>query len=194
MTTAQAYRFYFPAWSACVKANAWHMEDGRLVGNGLSDQPSTINDQLPKVLTFARQIAQAQHRGPMVDDLRHACHIVALGRDKSSKVLNNAELDRVVALFKLLADPEDLSAIMAWENPVEADVKRVKWFITNTAPSAYVAAIARDKFGTSDWESLDLKQMRFLAMTLANRRDRKHSKIPSRRAPEPEVPAENCPF
>lgn len=195
MTDAQKFRFYLPPWRDCVKANRWHMEKGRLCGAGL-EAPAALTE-LAQVVTFARQLAATAHRGPLVNDLRHGCHIVALGRDKSSKEFTNAELDRVESLFRLLTDPDDINARLDWEDPTRAAKRRQLWFIRNAAPAAYVRAIARDKFGTADWENLTVAQLKFLAMTLANRRNRKagtSNAEPRTSNLEPEVPAENCPF
>lgn len=103
-------------------------------------------------------------------ELRHGCHRVALGGDKSAKALTNAEADRVVALFNLIASPEDLDAMLAWEHPEAGAVKRLAWAIEHLAPAAYVEAVASDKFGTRAWRSLPEASLRQLALTLRNRK------------------------
>jgi hypothetical protein len=184
MTERQQKRFYFPAWNECVLANQWRMEKKRLI---IPEDRLTAEGR--QVVDFALQRAAAEHRGPTLDDLRHAAHIVAFGRDKSSTSLTNAETDKIVTLFRLLTDPENLDAVIAWaaylrgEDP--GSVKRVEWFITNAAPDAYVRQIAADRFGTRQWENLNLGQKRSLAMTLSNRKAYDARPLP---APAP-VPA-----
>lgn len=180
MTDAQKFGFYFPAWRQAVLANEWRMEKKRLV-----IAEDRLTEEGRKVVVFGRQRAAQENRGPTIEDLRHGAHILALGRDKSSEDLNNAEVDRVVTLFRLLADPEDLAARLKWdayqrgEDP--GSVKRIEWFIEHAAPEEYVRAIAADKYGTRTWENLTLGQKRSLAMTLAAR---KKSKAQS---PKPKV-------
>jgi hypothetical protein len=192
MTKAQKFRFYFPAWTACCRANGWKMSQGRLLYDA-----SSLTDEGRKVLAFAMQRAVMEHRPVTVDDLRHGAHIVAIGRDKSSEHLANDEVDRVVALFQVLTDPEDLGYRMKWdayargENP--GVVKRLDWSIRHAAPDAYVRAIAHGKFGTRAWENLTVGQKQHLAMTLAQRRKKFHEPInrgdaeTRRMEPEPEL-------
>lgn len=48
-----------------------------------------------------------------VDAKRHALHVKALGRDKSSKDFTNADLDKVIAAFKAVHDGGNLDAQLA---------------------------------------------------------------------------------
>jgi hypothetical protein len=183
VTPAQKFKFYFPAWTAAVRANGWHMEHGRLTGSGITrwgeatDEPARGDahptTELAAVIGFARSLAAAAHRGLKVDDLRHGAHVLALGRDKSSAQLTNTELDRVVALFRLLAAPEDLAAIIAWDAYQRGEdpgaLTRVEYFIRR-CPEAYVRSVCHGRFGTRNWESLTIAQKKLLGMTLANRK------------------------
>lgn len=176
MTDKQRKFLYFPAWHEAVSANQWRMEAKRLV-----TPAARFTDESKQIIQLAHERALADHRGPVIEDLRHACHVFALGADKSSADLTNKEVDGVVALFRVLKDPEDLDARMAWEGFLEGrktgqypgDAKRLEYFITRTAPDAYVRQVAADKFGTRLWENLTLPQKRSLAMTLANRKKEK---------------------
>ena len=178
MTPAQKFRLYFPAWHAVVKANGWHMEQRRLVIDG-----DRLGEEGRQVVAAARQRAACEFRGPVRDDLRHGAHVVALGGDKSSADLTNDELDRVLTLFALLADPQDLAARLRWdaylrgENPGAQE--RTDWFIQHAAPGAYARAIAADKFGTRQWENLDLGRKKNLAITLARRRANRERSLPA---------------
>lgn len=54
------------------------------------------------------------------DERRHALHAKALGSDKSSKRLTNADLDLVLAAFAAVADDSDLNAqLRALDQPEE---------------------------------------------------------------------------
>lgn len=188
MTDAQKFRFYFPAWTACVRANGWHMAKGRLAG---AIEPGTRSAEHSAVIEHAQRFAVASGRTLNLETLRHGAHIVALGRDKSSADLSNQELERVVALFAVVADPDDLAARLTWDAYQRGEdpgaVKRVEWFIRR-CPDAYARAVAQDKFGTRQWENLTLAQKRTLSLTLKNR-------FASRPEPKPApVDAENNPF
>jgi hypothetical protein len=197
MTKAQKFRFYFPAWTACCRANGWKMQQGRLLYDA-----SQLTEEGRKVLAFAMQRAVTEHRPVNVDDMRHAAHIVAIGRDKSSEHLTNDEVDRVVTLFQLLTDPEDLGYRMKWDAYQRGEdpgvVTRLDWSIRHAAPDAYVRAIAHGKFGTRAWENLTVGQKQHLAMTLAQRRKKFHQPInrggTEARRTEPELSAANAPF
>lgn len=180
MTDRQKFRLYLPAWGACARANGWRMVKGRLVGRGLEDAPGG-GAELVSVIAAARQIAAARHRAAMPDDIRHGCHVVALGRDRSSGDLSNAEVDRVVSLFRVLTDPDDLDARLAWDNPGLAEARRVEWFLGQAAPE-YVARLARDIYGTERWQSLPVEKQRRLSRLVGKRSP---SKAPPSFAPAP---------
>ena len=172
MTDAQKFKFYFPAWTACVRANGWRKEKGRVVLHGGASVPASRNDELAKVIVFATQRALQAGRSLAVDDLRHGCHWLALGRDKSSADLTNADLDRVVNVFELLTDPDNLAVRLKFDAYLRGEdpgaIARVEYFIRR-CPDAYVRALSHGKFGTRQWENLTVSQKKQLSMTLANR-------------------------
>ena len=183
MTEKQLRRFYFPAWRKCAEVNDWVMEKRRLVANlrkqreawgsfaGL-DHPIRVAGLA--VIDYAEQLAAERHCAVTAEDLRHGCNLVATkGRKSSSQDFGNTETDKVVWLFRLLENPDDLDAVMNWlayergEDP--GAVKRIRFFIANKAPDAYIRQISADKFGSRMWEWLELGQLQQLATTLANR-------------------------
>jgi hypothetical protein len=166
MTENQLRRFYFRAWAACSRALGWNRAPVRLASHGAPE----VNSLYQAVWTAAEALARQPGGSVTANDLRHACHHIALGADKSAKTLTNAEADRVVALFNLLAAPEDFDAMMAWQNPEAGAVKRLTWAIEHLAPAAYVEAVASDKFGTRAWQTLPEASLRQLALTLRNRK------------------------
>jgi len=164
MTTAQQRRLYFPAWTAAARNHGWHKPEGRAPRVPFFGNPE-LNDLYQRICTIATERAAT----PQSDDYRHACHIVAFGADKSSSSLTNKELDRILALFKLLADPDDLNATLAWNNPQEEQRKRLLWWLRNKCVESYIVQVCREKFATDNWEALDFPELSKLHMTLKNR-------------------------
>ncbi len=172
MTDRSRLRFYLPAWT-----RAWR----RIRTITTPPEPVAAPDQLLRqVLAVAARRAE-----PRRDDaVRHACHLVALGTDPSSKTMTAAQADRVVLLFRLLADPADLSAMMAWERGATPDRARLIWKIKNLGHSThYIGAIAEDKFGECDLDRLSPEQLHELVRTLSAR-----ARARERRACQPTAP------
>jgi hypothetical protein len=134
-----------------------------------------------KVREMADHMAVRAGCAVTAETLRHACHVVALGREKSSKVLTNAELDRVLLVFKLVINGDDLASAIAWEQPDQGQVKRLTWSIRNTAPEALIVHVCKDKFGKGDWWNLGTTELRQLLMTL--KRIAEHQRKPVDGAP-----------
>ena len=174
MTERQAKGSYWPAWGRVALAEGWRTERGRLVAQRpQSTGPDEMAQLRARIWDAAGGRARAGHHGIGPNDLRHGCHAVALGRDKSSLDLDNRELDRVVTLFRLLADPSDLDTMMAWLHPEIGERRRLVWSIKHLAPEAYINAIAKAKFAGQYewpyWEDLPVNSLRQLAMTLRAR-------------------------
>lgn len=171
MTDKQKFKFYFPAWRNCCLANEWHMVKGRLDFN-----PERLTDEGRKVMTFARQRAVTEKRGITLDDMRHGAHWLALGKDKSSAHLNNAEVDRVVCLFRVLQDPDDLDSRIKWEAYERGEdpgaVNRLDYII-KTIPDALARKISQDMIGTRMWEWATAQQKQILARRIAQYRKQK---------------------
>jgi hypothetical protein len=162
------------------------MVKGRLV-----DQATVSADRSEHhrtVWTYAEQIAQRDHRAVTVNDLRHAAYIYALKKDKSSTEFTNVDLDRILVLFRLLVDPDDLAAVHEWDHPELAVQRRLVWVIEHSAPEAYIRKVAGDKCGTIYWRELPIPSLRQLAMTLRNRTNAWRKPVPK------ELDAENAPF
>ncbi|MHC1762893.1 MAG: hypothetical protein AB9869_01115 [Verrucomicrobiia bacterium] len=180
MTPAQRARFYFPAWAAAAQAHGWQSQRSLLAAQRQECWASPdLNQIYQRIWSMAEEFARAEARATMADDFRHACHAVALGRDKSANDLSNDECERVVALFHLLANPDDLRALMAWSSPNEARRKRMLWWIRHNCVESYVVAICREKFGVDEFRSLSFPQLSQLHMTLRNRRNARKASVPS---------------
>lgn len=152
-----------------------------------------LTDMARRVAAYAE--ATCQGIRPTADQLRHACHVIALGRDRSSTRFTNADFDRVLTCFRLIANGDDISALIRWDHPEHDQAKRLAWVIGQYPEEAYVRSISADKFGTANWENLSVDQLRQLALTLRERAKAKQR----RRMPEPAaavaaVAADNEPF
>ena len=194
MTPSQRTRFYFPAWGDAAKRRGWLMMEGRLLADLAAPlwlaPEHPLTDLLPQIHAHARALAADAGRAPKPDDLRHGCTIALLGRNKSSNSFTNAEVDRHVALFRLLAAPDDLNALRAFLEPEHAQRLRYLRACRLLATDSYILAIARDKFGPPDfeppfWENLRLPHLSQLLLTLRHRQPTKHQ--PATPEPEPEL-------
>ncbi len=87
-------------------------------------------------------------------------------RDKSHLDFTNEDFDRVLAEFRAVSRPDDLAAQLRQHAQPRT---RLLYTIMRLAPEPYWQAVARDKFGTTDLDNLDLEQLRQLRITLAAR-------------------------
>ena len=175
MTHAQLKWFYMPAWRRCAHANDWTMSRGRLVADLAAQREESLQWKEPygptlrQVLDLAAQLAAKIHRAIIADDLRHACNVVATGRE-SSKNLTNPQVNRVVSLFNLLRDPEDLDAIMAWLHPENAERASFISFLRKQASEEALCAISRNAYDTIFWEDLELSKLRWMCTEVKSRK------------------------
>jgi hypothetical protein len=162
--TPKQETLHWRSWNAVVRANVWKMRRGVLAEEARRDG----NEELRKVWVLADQIARKHYRAVTPDDLRHATYCVAAGRDVSHADLTNKEFNRVLALWEVLASPDDLGAQMDWENPERRERRGLVNFIQKKAPGeAYVIAISTRKHGARDWRSLPIQELRNLSMTIS---------------------------
>lgn len=160
MTDRSRIRFYLPAWTAAWKRiqgiQAWHLELGSTLAAQLLHQVLDVAAKRPETVR--------------ADAVRHACHVVALGSDISSKRMTARQADRCVALFNILADPDDLIATNRWLHPDAADRGRLIYAIERCGlTEAYRKALARDRHGTTEWRTLDLTELRQFSITCRQR-------------------------
>ena len=162
LSPQQLKGLYFPAWNAAFKAN-WRVEKGMIYSWRVP-----MNGYATEIEAIARSIFKLG-QGVEPEHLRKACHAAAIGRSCSSKLLTNPELDRVLVLFKLLEDPEDLDAIMRCQNPGEANPDRLINGIAKLMPEPYIVAVSKARFGTKNWRGLNTDQLRQLHFTVKAR-------------------------
>lgn len=181
---------HWRAYGAVVGTNHWRMQDSRLVPEANRGDGSQWHR---KVWAFAEVIARQNARAVTPDDLRKGAYTFALGKLKSLTKFDNRDLDRVLALMRLLVNPDDLDAVMKHEAYQRGEdpgmERRLDAGIAMKAPEAYIAAVSLGKFGTKDWRNLNTWQKRDLNMTLSSRRAKWNK--PARK-PEPQYA--ECPF
>jgi hypothetical protein len=95
------------------------------------------------------------------DAKRHELHRKALGRDKSSKTFTNAELDKVIAVFRAVYDGGNLDAqLEQLDQPAKraaAAIRRIEVLMYHLQvepgrESGYVRGIARKLFGDDQYQ------------------------------------------
>ena len=102
----------------------------------------------------------------------------ALGAAKSSTAFTNSDLDKVLDAFRsylVLPDGPTSGPSRTESQPKN----RLIWGIQNTGlGDPYIAAIAKDQFGTEDWRSLTDKQLVALRWTCISRARAKRKSEP----------------
>lgn len=171
MTEAQI-KFYGRRWGQVCQANQWQMDRGRLVPQArlLEGDQRHEGDKIAADVTKLAKIHAAQNsRAINVEDLRRACVGMVTGTFSSAKDLTNPQFDRLLILFRILIDPDDLDAIMEWSDPKLAEEQRLIRYIKRAAPDAYTLHITKDRWGTIFWEDLPLSDLKQLSRILAAR-------------------------
>lgn len=176
MTKGQRLGFYFPTWNKVCRVHGWksRLRGQELLATRRDSWGSPEVDALyRKVWFIALGLADREDRDVTITDLRHACSQMVNPSLVHSADLNNTETNRVVALFDLLADPDDLNAMTKWLYPENAAKAGLIVSIKRKAPLAYYTAIAKDKFGEGAIDDLDEKQLRQLLATVTARMAKK---------------------
>lgn len=117
----------------------------------------------------------AKVRAVYPDADRHDLHHQALGRDKSSRAFTNADLDKVLGVFRAISEPANLTGQL---RQMDQPCHRLRWRIRRLCPEAYREQIMRDRFGTTRLEDLDERQLVQLRNTLAARSNKLRRKEP----------------
>lgn len=167
--TEQQNKKYWRRWNAVVRANHWCMIQHRLdpaaLGNPqsaiLNPQSSAPSPHHVAVFAAASHRAVQEARGVTAEDLRHGCHIVAIGRDKSHVDLTNKEFDALLnywgderTIRGLLLDPLNLAAEINRANPALKVRDRHLHFLQHDCIGGYVVSECERIFGTKNWEAL----------------------------------------
>ena len=173
MTPAQT-QLYFRTWHAAARSHGWNTVAAleaalaRHHAGEVWESPS-LNKTLTSIYQLAESSAHFADRAVTADDLRHACALVAGVRHSSCKAFTNSDLDKILALLRLLANPANLNNQLAAQNPGEAGERRRHIYLITQADAPYWQRIARDKFGHAYLDRLNLSQLRQLSLTIRNR-------------------------
>ena len=157
---------YWRLWGEVCASRAWKMHKGRMTPAPPESPDETI------VIGIAANLAAAKHRATTPDDLRHASHYYAAGRDIGHAALTQPQIDKLFALWKLFIDPSNLDAALALENPEIGERKRIIHRLRTAAPDTYIDAICHDQFPgyvSPFWEDLPMRDLRALSLTLRAR-------------------------
>jgi hypothetical protein len=189
LTDAQKL-LHWRQWNAACRANEWRADKGRLAPAARASEDRTIYHRF--VWREAERLAAQAHRAVTADDLRHACYRVATtavpGWPQSARAidsmsgLDNRAFSRVLVLWALLIDDEDLSAQIKWDHPERSDAEALDKAIPRLAPDAYVREIAARIYGTRSWENLGEAEKRNLRRILCDRRARRAARAPEANA------------
>lgn len=180
--TPRQLQTYWRLWGRVTAANRWKLVLGYI-------HPQARSDRSPEhqaVWQLAEALADRAEVNLTPEHLRHACHIRALGRDKSSKDIGTTrEASRLFALLRLLTDPDDIQARIDFDGTADDDARRrLLWRINHSgAPEAYITHICRSKFPnwTGRIDNLSTGQLRHLIMTLSQRTAGFHQPIPEQK-------------
>lgn len=186
MLSSSQTTLHWKRWAACAHANSWSMAKGRLVPEAQATRGATLLHKL--VWRDAERLARQESRGVAADDLRHACYITATTKVpgwpaswlpvSSLKDLSNRSFSRLLVLWDLLIDADNLDAQIKWEHPENSEREGLIKSIERRAPDAVIRAIAGNAWGTRAWElETDLGKLRWLLRTLAEKQTRHHQPI-----------------
>ena len=177
---------------AVVPANDWQMAKGRWVAEN-PQRTRRDSEWHDHTWYYAEALAAKEARAVVADDLRKGAYCTMLGSYKSLTQFNNQDLDRVLAIFDVLANPlpnqdRECRLYVAWDHAIRTGVPKsqlpeepgrrrrcIKYL--NTVPTHTLAAIAADKAGPyqergsrmAHWESLPIVELQELVMTCKNR-------------------------
>jgi hypothetical protein len=153
MTPAQRH-LYWRAWAQAARAQGWDTVGGLRNQQPPPECADPVQNLIHDAMVLAMERAGQEPLRP--DHVRHAIHQIVLGRDCSSRDLQNRELDLVLAAFRLLANPTDLGAIMTLgHDAANHTTRRRRWWLTHCVRPAYLRRVMADFFGHTDLDRLD---------------------------------------
>jgi hypothetical protein len=131
---------------------------------------------------YWREWAAAKRARGLEDSDRHFLHSQALGYAASSKAFTNAELDKVLGIFRAYSRPGDLGGQLRQLNQQKTRILvKCQLLAEKLGGAAYMATIVLDKFGVTNLDELTEAQANMLLFTLTNRtRAKRKPKTPAR--------------
>lgn len=206
-------------WGRVCAQNKWRMVKGRLDIEAIEANGSEFHG---KVWAFAEAIALKNNRAVTPDDLRKGTYTFALGTAKSLTKFENADLDRVLLVFQLLIEPDNLSAVKDWLayekfDKARAEIERCRkarevcnvtlpddpgerrrhLHFINQNPQGVIKHLVRQRFAGVLPEDMPLSDLRDFSKTLKNRRAYENRPVQPNETPvaiEEELPDEMVPF
>ena len=153
---------YWRRWKVVSDHNHWRMSKGRLSPEAVL-AGSAPHEQ---AVAAAKARALQHHRSLTADDLRHGCHVAALGHDKSHTAFSNRDFDKLLcwwgderSIVGLLLQPAHLGSEIHRANPdLQARVRHLK-FLHEDCLGGYVVSECERIFGTKDWEALRTEEL-----------------------------------
>lgn len=160
---------HWKIWSRVCAANGWRMARGRMAeGAAESRNKSRFHE---RTWALAERCAVAEHRAVTVNDLRHGCYLAAAGKE-SHLQLGNREFNRVLSWWKVLTDPDSLSAMMEWDSPEIAERRGLVERIRRDSSPGYAEEISERKHKTPFYEDLPIEDLRKLMVTVKEAKKR----------------------
>lgn len=155
-------RKYWRRWAFICRHNHWRWSSGRLADKAVKDAGAHHIE----VWNIAETLADQTWRAVTADDLRHACHIYALGKDVGHSSFSNDQFNRLLLLWGnereirgLLVYPDDIRAQTYWDNPDMQKKESLVRAIRAAASDVYIQRITASIWGTIYWEDLDAKAL-----------------------------------
>jgi hypothetical protein len=124
-----------------------------------------------------RSACRKRHWDEKDSDLRHQVHREALGQDKSHLKFTNGDLDRIYRFMELLIDPDNLAAVLFFQQPEQEQKKRLVWSIERLAARRYIESISDDRFGTIYYSNLGVAELEQLRNTIKARMRAKRGRV-----------------
>ena len=146
---------YWRRWGVVCAKNHWRWAKGRIVAEAFR----AGGQHHAAVWGLAEAMAEQDCRAVVADDLRHACHIHAAGRDLSHSAFSNDQFSRLLLLWGderdfpgLLIVPDHVRSQMFWDDPLLAKKDSLIRSIKRLAKDEYICKITAAIWGTIFWE------------------------------------------
>lgn len=117
---------------------------------------------LTRIESLAEQLAAAEHRAPVEEDLRHACTILALGRLKRTQHFTDEDCRTIIDFLIGILDPLNLALAQRRTDPHEAKRQRMIYVLKTHALLGYVVSESLRLYDTKNFEQLPYE--RFLSL------------------------------
>lgn len=109
---------------------------------------------LTRIESAAEQLAAAEHRAPVAEDLRHACTLLALGKLKRTQDFTDDDCRAIIDFIIGILDPLNLALAQRRADPHEAKHQRMIWVLKNHCLLGYVISESLRLHDTRDFAAL----------------------------------------